>query len=110
VAGYLRAIGDDPAWWLAEGIAHPGWLLLDANAVLSSSVVLGPWIHVGSRVRLLGRVPLGAELEVRAEVIGQRERKGHHLVDLDVVTTVDGRPAMVVRHTAIWQLRAPAPA
>lgn len=110
MAAYLRASGDDPAWWVERGLAHPGWLLLDANSVLVASVVLGPWIHVGSRLRLLGRVPLGAELETRAEVLEGTERRGHELVVLDVLTLADGRPAMRTLHTAIWRPRQAATA
>ncbi len=40
-----------------EGIAHPGWILRDANYVLSANVRLGPWIHVSSPVRHLGPRP-----------------------------------------------------
>ncbi len=102
---YLLAIGEDPAGWREQGIAHPGWLLLDANEVLVRNVELGPWIHGGSRVRLLSTVPLGAGLETRAVVADEYERKGHHMVELHVVMLADGVAAMQVRHTAIWKLR-----
>ncbi len=104
---YLQRVGEDSAWWLEQGVAHPGWLLLDANEILARSVVLGPWIHAGSRLRTLRRVPLGAALEVRAEVAACDERKGHQFVELDVATLADGQPALAVRHAAIWQLRPP---
>ena len=49
----------------AERIAHPGWLLRFANAVLARNVVLGPWIHVSSDVTMLGLVHDGERVEAR---------------------------------------------
>jgi acyl dehydratase len=106
MARYVERVGDDASWWIDRGVAHPGWLLLDANEVLARNVVLGPWIHVGSRIRQRRRAPLGARIDVRAEVADCYERKGHRLVDLDVVVLADGEPAMRVAHTAIWEPRA----
>jgi hypothetical protein len=105
VSEYLTAINDEPARWLAMGAVHPGWLLLDANDVLSQTVKLGPWIHTGSVVRTLQRVPFGADLETRAEVLGEHEKAGHRWVVMDVLTLANGQAAMRTRHTAIWQLR-----
>lgn len=84
---------------------HPGWLLLDANEVLSSTVRLGPWIHVGSDMHVLRAVHDGEVLESRAVVTAEYERKGHRLVDLDVLTLADGEPALLVHHRAIYRLR-----
>lgn len=106
---YLDLIADDLALYrTAPALAHPGWLLLDANDVLVRSVALGPWIHVGSRIQNLRPVTDGQEVTTRARVTGNFERKGHRFVDLDVVIDADGLTAAVIRHTAIWHVR-PAP-
>ncbi|GAC1376242.1 MAG: hypothetical protein NVSMB4_04920 [Acidimicrobiales bacterium] len=105
---YLDTIGDKLALYRTEGIAHPGWLLLDANQALVANVVLGPWIHVGSRVHNLRAVTDGQQISTRSRVAAEYERKGHRFVELDVVTMADGEAALVVRHTAIWRLRPPS--
>jgi acyl dehydratase len=107
VARYLSAINEQP---FAAGIhaLHPGWLLLDANDALAKSVVLGPWIHVGSDLHLLRPVRSGESLEVRSIVTAEYERKGHRLIELDVLTLAAGEPALLVHHTAIYQLRPAA--
>jgi len=104
VRSYLAAIGDDVT---LDAAVHPGWLLLDANEVLTANVVLGPWIHVGSDVHLLATVHDGEELETRSVVTAEYERKGHRFVELDVVTLASGQPAMLVHHRAIYRLRDP---
>lgn len=106
---YLDRIGDDLDLYRGpDAVAHPGWLLLDANQVLISNVVLGPWVHVGSRIHNLRPVLLGQQVAARARVTDNTERKGHHFVELDVVIFADDEPAMVVHHNAIWKLRDPA--
>jgi hypothetical protein len=102
---YLAMIADDLPLYPQDGVAHPGWLLRDANAVLASSVVLGPWIHVSSRIRHFRAVTNGQLLSTRARVASRFERHGNHFVELEVLTLVDGSPALFVHHSAIWQLR-----
>ena len=48
---YLADVRETAPIYAAEGIAHPGWILRDANYVLSANVRLGPWIHVESVVQ-----------------------------------------------------------
>ena len=103
----LAMIGDDLPLWREAGVAHPGWLLRQANYVLSGTVRLGPWIHVSSDARHLRAVRDGQRVEVRGRVARLFERKGHRFVDLDVLYLADGEPAMHVLHTAIWQIRQP---
>ena len=105
---YLSSIGADHPLVAEVGIAHPGWLLLLANVALSSNVVLGPWIHVSSDVRLLAPVADGERVAARARVVAEYERKGHRFVELDVVLLVgETRPVATVRHTAIYEPRKP---
>lgn len=102
---YLADVREElPLFW-ADGLAHPGWLLRFANYVLTANVSVGPWIHVGSAVQLLGAVGDGDLVETRAVVTGTYERKGHHFVDLDVLQVVDDRPVARTAHTAIYQPR-----
>jgi hypothetical protein len=102
---YLSMIAEDDPVYETNGLAHPGWLLLDANDVLAGNVVLGPWIHVASRTRQLRPVTDGQQVSTRGRVAANYERKGHHFVELDVVAFADDAPAMTVRHTAIWRVR-----
>jgi len=102
---YLAMVGCELELYRRERIAHPGLLLADANTVLVANVVLGPWIHVSSRIEHLAVVTDGQVLSTRARVASCCERKGHRFVELDVVTLADGRPALAVHHTAIWQVR-----
>lgn len=105
---YLAEISEDHDAFTTGGLAHPGWLLRFANWALGSSVRLGPWIHVASDLALLATVRDGDELEVRAVVTGQYERKAHHFVDLDVVLAVGDAAVAFVEHRAIWQPRPAA--
>jgi hypothetical protein len=100
-ASYLADVRESLPLYAAEGIAHPGWVLRFANAVLARNVVLGPWIHVSSDVALLGVVTDGAEVAARAVVLDEFERKGHRFVTMDVAISADGRPVQRVAHTAI---------
>ena len=70
-AGYLADVRETLPLYAAEGIAHPGWLLRFANAVLVRNVVLGPWIHVSSDVALLGVLGDGEPL---AGALGRARR------------------------------------
>jgi hypothetical protein len=102
---YLDEISElDPAF-REEGLAHPGWLLRFANWALSSTVRMGPWIHVSSDAWLLAPVRDGDELEVRARVTDRFERKGHEFVDLSAIYLVDANPVALVDHRAIWRPR-----
>jgi hypothetical protein len=105
-AGPLVDLLADPLPLYTErGLAHPGHLILAANGVLTASVVLGPWIHVGSAVANFASVADGALVETRARVAERYERKGHHFVVLDVVWLAGGSVAMHASHTAIYRLR-----
>ncbi|MGH9024465.1 MAG: hypothetical protein ACRDV9_15460, partial [Acidimicrobiia bacterium] len=88
-----------------EGIAHPAWILRDANYVLASNVRLGPWIHVESSVQHHGLVRDGEDVSARAILLAEWERKGHRFVTLDVLHLADGRPVARTRHTAIYRPR-----
>lgn len=104
---FLGQQDDDLPLYGREGLAHPGWLLRKANDILAANVRLGPWIHTASTVTNFAAVHDGDRVETRAQVAELSTRKGHELVDLDVVLLVDGRPVTHVRHAAIYRLREP---
>jgi hypothetical protein len=104
-APLLELLQDPLPLYADQGLVHPGHLILAANGVLTASVVLGPWIHVGSAVTNFRSVADGAVVETRARVADRYERKGHHFVVLDVVWLADGQVAMHATHTAIYRLR-----
>lgn len=100
---YLAEVREDMPVFAAEGIAHPAWILRDANYVLSANVRLGPWIHVESAVQHHGAVHDGDEVSARALVTREWERKGHRFVELDVLHLADERPVARTLHTAIYR-------
>jgi hypothetical protein len=103
---YLDDVRETLPLYRDEHLAHPGWLLRDANYVLSHNVVLGPWIHVESVVRHHAAVADGDQVETRATVIREWEHKGHRFVELDVgIFAGPNRLAAHVAHTAIYRPR-----
>ena len=99
--GYLQDVREDLPLYAEAGVAHPGWILRDANYVLSSGVRMGPWIHVESDAQHLGVVRDGEVVSCRALVTREWEHKGHRFVELDVLHLADDRPVARVTHTAI---------
>ena len=106
---YLDDVRERLALYARAGVAHPGWLLRDANHVLGSNVALGPWIHVESVTRHHGLVRDATVVDARATVTREWEAKGHRFVELDVAIFGDGRLVARVTHTAIHTPRLAAP-
>src|SRR5436853_4858738 len=104
-ARYLADVGETHSLYAAEGLCHPGILLRQCNWALTQNVVLGPWIHAGSKVQNFAVAPIDAALAVRAAVTANYERKGHRFVDLDAWVFAGGRAVARVGHTAIWRPR-----
>lgn len=102
---YLDDVRETLDLYRDERIAHPGWLLRDANYVLASNVTLGPWIHVESITQHHRLVRDGQVVQTRALVRREWEHKGHRFVELDVAVLADGLMAHRVTHTAIYQPR-----
>jgi acyl dehydratase len=106
---YLDGVRETEPLYRRERIVHPGRILRLCNNVLMDNVVLGPWIHVGSKVRNLSIAHVGESLSVRARVADNYEKKGHRFVDLDALVIGNGeRPIAHVLHTAIYRLRPPS--
>ena len=103
----VALVGDDLPIYRELAVAHPVWLLYFANALLAGNVALGPWIHTASTVQNLGLLHDGERLSARGRVAALSERRGHQVVDLDVLLVADGtRPVMHVLHSAIYRLRS----
>ena len=105
-AAYLDDVRETLPLYAEAGVAHPGWLLRDANYVLSANVRLGPWIHVESVVQHHGLVHDGDVVSARALVTKEWERKGHRFVTLDVLHLAGERPVARTEHTAIYRPRS----
>jgi acyl dehydratase len=108
---YLTDVRETDAIYAREGLGHPGLLQRVMNRVLVDNAILGPWIHVGSRMQLLAASASGDELTARAKVIGNYEKKGHRFVELEALVVANGRtPLAHCQHTAIYQPREQAAA
>jgi hypothetical protein len=105
---YLDDVRETAALYRDEGIAHPGWLVRDANYVLARNVRLGPWIHVESVTQHFRLVTDGQTVSTRATVTAEWEHKGHRFVTLDVGILADDAVAARVAHTAIYRPRQTA--
>lgn len=101
-SAYLADARETLAVYADEGVAHPGWVLRQANRILAANVVLGPWIHVGSEVAHHGVVRDGQTVSCRGRVAAEYERKGHRFVQLDLLVSADDRPVATIDHTAIY--------
>jgi hypothetical protein len=100
----------DPIY-LAERLGHPGLLQRVMNKVLVDNAILGPWIHVGSRMQLLSAARAGDEITARAKVIGNYDKKGHRFVELDALVVANGAtPLAHCWHIAIYRPREQAAA
>jgi acyl dehydratase len=105
---YLDGVRERDPLYRKEHIVHPGRILRLCNTAIMDNVLLGPWIHVGSKVQHFSMARIGEALSVRARVAANYEKKGHRFVDLDaLVLANDARPVAHVLHTAIYRLRPP---
>jgi acyl dehydratase len=110
-SGYLTDVRESDPIYARQGLGHPGLLQRIMNKVLVDNAILGPWIHVGSRMQLLAAARSGDELTARAKVTGNYEKKGHRFVELDAIIVANGAtPVAHCQHTAIYQPREQAAA
>ena len=108
---YLTDIRERDPIYAREGLGHPGLLQRVMNRALVDNAILGPWIHVGSRMQLLSAAKAGDEITARARVTGNYEKKGHRFVELDALVVANGRtPLAHCQHIAIYQPREQAAA
>jgi acyl dehydratase len=109
-ARYLADSHESATIYAAQGLLHPRDILRSCNFALSRNVVLGPWIHTGSRIQHLAAVPVGSTLSVRARITGNYEHKGHRFVELDALVIASEMPVAHIAHTAIYRPRQVAAA
>jgi len=108
---YLRNIREADPIYAKEGLGHPGLLQRVMNRALVDNAILGPWIHVGSRMQLLSAAKTGDVITARAKVIGNYDKKGHRFVELDALVVGNGQtPLAHCHHIAIYQPREQAAA
>jgi hypothetical protein len=108
---YLNEIRERDTIYSREGLGHPGTLQRVMNKVLVDNAILGPWIHVGSRMQLLSAGRSGDEIIARAKVMANYEKKGHRFVELDALVVGNGTtPLAHCHHVAIYQPREQAAA
>ncbi|MGA2056589.1 MAG: MaoC family dehydratase [Bradyrhizobium sp.] len=108
---YLNEVRERDTIYSREGLGHPGLLQRVMNKVLADNAILGPWIHVGSRMQLLSAGRSGDEITARAKVTGNYEKKGHRFVELDALVVGNGTtPLAHCHHVAIYQPREQAAA
>jgi acyl dehydratase len=108
---YLAEVRERDPIYAREKLLHPCVLQRIMNKVLVDNAILGPWIHVGSRMQLLAATTLGDELMARARVTGNYEKKGHRFVELDALIVTNGHTAVAhCQHIAIYQPREQAAA
>ncbi len=108
---YLADIRETDPIYAKEGLGHPGLLQRVMNRALVDNAILGPWIHVGSRMQLLSAAKAGDVITARAKVIGNYDKKGHRFVELDALVVANGKTALAhCHHIAIYQPREQAAA
>jgi acyl dehydratase len=108
---YLADIRESDPIYAQDGLGHPGLLQRVMNKVLVDNAILGPWIHVGSRMQLLSAAKTGDVLTARAKVTGNYDKKGHRFVELDALVIANGKTALAhCHHIAIYQPREQAAA
>jgi hypothetical protein len=83
---------------------HPGWLLLQANALLTANYELPPWIHVSSVVQNYYAQEQECLVETRGTVIEKFELRGDHYLVLDAAIFVGERCLSTVRNTVIFRI------
>ncbi|WP_315784957.1 MULTISPECIES: hypothetical protein [unclassified Bradyrhizobium] len=106
---YLDEIRERDPIYANERLGHPGMLQRMMNRLLVDNVVLGPWIHVGSRMQLLAAIAETDEITARGRVTANYDKKGHRFVEIDALVVADGdRPLAHCRHVAIYQPRPQA--
>ena len=108
---YPADIRETDPIYAREGLGHPGLIQKQMNRVLVDNAILGPWIHVGSKMQLLSAAKTGDVITVRAKVIGNYDKKGHRFVELDALVVANGKtPLAHCHHIAIYQPREQAAA
>jgi acyl dehydratase len=106
IAQYVGDVRETSPLYLREGLLHPVLVPHIGNFALNRNVTLGPWMHVGSKIRHLAPARLGDSLTVRARVTANYEHKGHLFVDLDALIVANNTtPIVRTGHISIYRPR-----
>lgn len=109
--GYLADVRETDPVYAREGLGHPGLIQRVMNRLLVDNVILGPWIHVGSKMQLLSAAKTGDEITARGKVTANYDKKGHRFVELDALVVANNKtPLAHCWHIAIYQPREQAAA
>jgi hypothetical protein len=85
-------------------LVHPGWLLSQANTILTANYDLPPWIHVSSAVQNYHAQEQECTVEARGCVLEKFELRSNHFIVLDVGIFAGRRCLATVRHTVIFRI------
>jgi hypothetical protein len=106
IAQYVRDVRETSPIYEADGLLHPVLVPHICNFALNRNVTLGPWMHVGSKIRHFAAARRGDSLSVRARVTGNYEHKGHLFVDIDALILANERtPIARSEHLSIYRPR-----
>ena len=104
--GYLVDVSENDDIYVRDNLVHPGQILRLCNAALVQNVVLGPWIHVGSKVRHFAPAMVDDRLTLRSRILSNVETKGHAMVTIDAIAIAnDATVVSRIEHVAIWRPR-----
>jgi hypothetical protein len=105
-SSYLDDTRETEPIYSLEGLVHAGQILRLANNALVQNAVLGPWIHVGSRVRNHAAVRVGEKLTLRSKITSNVVSQGHAIVEFNAMVDSNGaRSVAEITHTAVWRPR-----
>jgi hypothetical protein len=87
-----------------QSLVHPGWILSQANHILTANYDLPDWLHVSSAVQNYHAQEQECTVETRGRVLEKFELRGNHFVVLDVAVFAGRTCLSTVRHTAIFRI------
>lgn len=97
---------DTSALYAAAGSPlHPAFLADRANSLLSANIALGPWIHTQSRMHFHRVLRPSDSMTLRGRYLAAYEKRGHHIVELDLALFSEGEVAATIVHTSIVRPR-----
>lgn len=85
-------------------LLHPGWILSQADLILTANYDMPPWIHVSSAVQNYHAQEQECTVETRGCVLEKFELRGNHFIVLDVAVFAEQRCLATIRHTAIFRI------
>jgi hypothetical protein len=87
-----------------QQLLHPGWLLSQANLILTANYDVNTWIHVASVVQKYHAQDAECVVETRGRIADKFERHGHHYAVLDLGLFAGERCLETIKHTVIFRI------